>query len=64
MTDTTMRALLDVHRTEIHDRDQEIANLERLVDTLQLERDRIGREKDQADRLRVAADERARANRE
>ncbi|AOE44021.1 hypothetical protein SEA_DELIAN_81 [Gordonia phage Delian] len=62
MTDQTMHALMDVYRSDLNDRDNEIASLTMQLDSQRDRADRLGRDKDQTERLKQNADERARAN--
>ncbi|AVP42303.1 hypothetical protein SEA_FENRY_77 [Gordonia phage Fenry] len=62
MTDQTMHALMDVYRTDLNDRDNEIASLTMQLDSQRDRADRLTRDKDQTERLKQNADERARAN--
>ena len=63
MTDKTMHALMDVYRTDLNDRDNEIDSLTMQLDSQRSRADQLARDKDQAVRALGLADERARANR-
>ncbi|UVF60350.1 hypothetical protein SEA_MURP_76 [Gordonia phage Murp] len=62
MTDQTMHALMDVYRTDLNDRDDEISNLTMQLDSQRDRADRLARDKDQAERMGRAANDRAREN--
>ncbi|QTF82323.1 hypothetical protein SEA_ZIGGYZOO_79 [Gordonia phage ZiggyZoo] len=62
MTDQTMHALMDVYRSDLNDRDNEIASLTMRLDSQRDRADRLARDKDQAERAGRAANDRAREN--
>ncbi|QDK02292.1 hypothetical protein SEA_SAMBA_78 [Gordonia phage Samba] len=62
MTDQTMHALMDVYRSDLNDRDNEIASLTMQLDSQRDRADRLARDKDQAERMGRAANDRAREN--